>query len=77
MKQVVLVYSGGLDTSICIPFMKEEFGYEKIVTVTVDVGQPPVDPVVQIGEPRVIDAKLVQQRSVDVITIGGLVDGFV
>ncbi len=43
MKQVVLVYSGGLDTSICIPFMKEEFGYEKIVTVTVDVGQPKED----------------------------------
>jgi len=42
-KQVVLVYSGGLDTSICIPFMKEEFGYEKIVTVTVDVGLPPED----------------------------------
>jgi len=43
MKTVVLVYSGGLDTSICIPFMKEEFGYEKIVTVTVDVGQPAED----------------------------------
>lgn len=40
---VVLVYSGGLDTSICIPFMKEEFGYRKIVTVTVDVGQPAED----------------------------------
>jgi len=43
MKKVVLVYSGGLDTSICIPFMKEEFGYEKIITVTVDVGQPAED----------------------------------
>lgn len=38
-KTVVLVYSGGLDTSICIPMMKEEYGYEKVVTVTVDVGQ--------------------------------------
>ncbi|MBC7690804.1 MAG: argininosuccinate synthase [Methylotenera sp.] len=43
MKQVVLVYSGGLDTSICIPLMREEYGYDKVVTVTVDVGQPAED----------------------------------
>lgn len=42
-KTVLLVYSGGLDTSICIPLMKEEYGYEKVVTVTVDVGQSPED----------------------------------
>lgn len=42
-KTVVLVYSGGLDTSICIPLMREEYGYEKVVTVTVDVGQPAAD----------------------------------
>lgn len=40
-KKVLLVYSGGLDTSICIPLMKEEYGYHKVVTVTVDVGQAP------------------------------------
>ncbi len=43
MKRVVLVYSGGLDTSVCIPLMREEYGYENIVTVTVDVGQPEAD----------------------------------
>jgi argininosuccinate synthase len=42
-KTVLLVYSGGLDTSICIPLMKEEYGYDKVVTVTVDVGQDPAD----------------------------------
>ena len=42
-KQVVLVYSGGLDTSVCIPLMREDYGYEKVVTVTVDVGQPQED----------------------------------
>jgi argininosuccinate synthase len=42
-KTVVLVYSGGLDTSICIPMMKEEYGYDHVVTVTVDVGQPAED----------------------------------
>jgi argininosuccinate synthase len=42
-KTVVLVYSGGLDTSICIPMMREEYGYERVVTVTVDVGQSRAD----------------------------------
>lgn len=41
--KVVLVYSGGLDTSICIPMMREEYGYSEIITVTVDVGQPQAD----------------------------------
>src|SRR2546425_133009 len=43
MKTIVLVYSGGLDTSVCIPMLREEYGYERIVTVTVDVGQPEED----------------------------------
>ena len=43
MKQVVLIYSGGLDTSVCIPMMKEDYGFDHIVTVTVDVGQPEED----------------------------------
>ena len=33
---VLLVYSGGLDTSICIPFVRNEYGYKRVVTVTVD-----------------------------------------
>ncbi len=36
---VVLAYSGGLDTSICIPLLKERYGFERIVTVAVNVGQ--------------------------------------
>jgi argininosuccinate synthase len=42
-KTVVLVYSGGLDTSVCIPMMREDYGFDRIVTVTVDVGQPADD----------------------------------
>jgi argininosuccinate synthase len=38
--KVVLVYSGGLDTSVCIPLLREEYGCDEVVTVTVDVGQP-------------------------------------
>jgi argininosuccinate synthase len=43
MKTVVLVYSGGLDTSVCIPMMREDYGFDRVVTVTVDVGQPGED----------------------------------
>lgn len=43
MSKVLLVYSGGLDTSICIPLMRQEYGYKNVVTVTVDVGQPSAD----------------------------------
>ncbi len=43
MRKIVLVYSGGLDTSVCIPLMREEYGYEHVITVTVDVGQPAED----------------------------------
>ncbi len=41
MKKVVLAYSGGLDTSVCIPILKENYGFDQVITVTVDVGQPP------------------------------------
>lgn len=40
---IVLVYSGGLDTSVCIPMVKEDYGYDHVVTVTVNVGQPQDD----------------------------------
>jgi argininosuccinate synthase len=36
-KTVVLVYSGGLDTSICIPMMREEYGYDHVVTNTATI----------------------------------------
>ncbi len=36
---IVLAYSGGLDTSICIPLLRERYGYERVVTVAVNVGQ--------------------------------------
>ena len=43
MSEVVLAYSGGLDTSVCIPLLRERYGFDKIVTVLVDVGQPRSD----------------------------------
>lgn len=43
MKTAVLVYSGGLDTTVCIPLAREQYGFQRVITVTVDVGQPRED----------------------------------
>jgi argininosuccinate synthase len=40
---IVLAFSGGLDTSICVPLLKERYGYDRVVTVAVDVGQTEAD----------------------------------
>jgi argininosuccinate synthase len=37
MKKVVLAYSGGLDTSVAVAWLKEQYGAE-VVTLTVDLG---------------------------------------
>ncbi|QGG49136.1 argininosuccinate synthase [Heliorestis convoluta] len=37
-KKVVLAYSGGLDTSIIIPWLKENYGYE-VIAMAADLGQ--------------------------------------
>ena len=38
MKKIVLAYSGGLDTSIIIPWLKENYGYE-VIAMAADLGQ--------------------------------------
>ncbi|MDD5647002.1 MAG: argininosuccinate synthase [Candidatus Bipolaricaulis sp.] len=38
IEKVVLAYSGGLDTSVIVPWLKEHYGCD-VVTVTADVGQ--------------------------------------
>ena len=45
-KKVVLAYSGGLDTSIIISWLKENYGCE-VIAVAADVG-----PVVRPDDPR-------------------------
>jgi argininosuccinate synthase len=41
--KVVLAFSGGLDTSVCVPLLREEYGFDEVITVAVDVGQPEED----------------------------------
>ena len=38
--RVALAFSGGLDTTVCVPLLEEEYGYDDVIGVTVDVGQP-------------------------------------
>ena len=37
--KVVLAYSGGVDTSVCIPYLKREWGVEEVITFAADLGQ--------------------------------------
>ena len=39
VKKIVLAYSGGLDTSIIIPWLKENYGNPYIIAVAGNVGQ--------------------------------------
>ena len=38
-KKVVLAYSGGVDTSVCIPYLKQEWGVDEVITFAADLGQ--------------------------------------
>ena len=39
-ERVALAFSGGLDTTVCVQLLEEEYGYDEVIGVTVDVGQP-------------------------------------
>ncbi|MBX2866010.1 MAG: argininosuccinate synthase [Leptolyngbyaceae cyanobacterium MAG.088] len=38
-ERVVLAYSGGVDTTVCIPYLKNEFGVKEVITLAADLGQ--------------------------------------
>ena len=38
VNKVVLAYSGGLDTSVILPWLKEMYGYE-VIAFAADIGQ--------------------------------------
>ena len=68
VKKVVLAYSGGVDTSVCIPYLKNEYGVSEVVTFVADLGQ---------GE----DLESIRQKALKSgatqSVIGNLVDDFV
>jgi argininosuccinate synthase len=62
-RTAVLAYSGGLDTSCAIAWLKEDYGFDEVVAVLVDVGQE-VDfaPAVERGSVAGADDVLVLDR---------------
>ncbi len=68
VKKVVLAYSGGVDTSICIPYLKNEYGISEVVAFVADLGQ---------GE----DMEFIRQKALNSgaskSIIGNLVQNFV
>ncbi len=45
-KKVVLAYSGGLDTTVSVPWLREKYGVD-VVTVTLDLGMVDLEPIRQ------------------------------
>ncbi len=41
IKKIVLAYSGGLDTSVIIPWLKENYEGCEVIAVAADIGQAP------------------------------------
>ena len=50
IKKVVLAYSGGLDTSVIIPWLKENYDGCEVIAMCADVGQGDELTVVANGE---------------------------
>ena len=48
--KIVLAYSGGLDTSIIVPWLKEHYPGARVVCVAADIGQGDV-PWVVLADP--------------------------
>ena len=59
----VLAYSGGLDTSCAIAWLKEDYGFDEVVAVLVDVGQEvDLEPAVVRGRAAGADDVIVVDR---------------
>ena len=72
IKKIVLAYSGGLDTSIIIPWLKENYGNPEIIAVAGNVGQADElegleAKAIATGASKLIVADLVDEMVDDVI----------
>ena len=72
IKKIVLAYSGGLDTSIIIPWLKENYNNPEIIAVAGNVGQADElegleEKALQTGASKLIVADLVDEMVDDVI----------
>jgi len=62
--KVVLAYSGGVDTSVCIPYLKNEWGVKEVITLAADLGQGDELEAVQ---KKALDSGAVESLVIDVI----------
>ena len=72
IKKIVLAYSGGLDTSIIIPWLKENYNNPEIIAVAGNVGQADElegleEKTIKTGASKLIVADLVDEMVDDVI----------
>ena len=72
IKKIVLAYSGGLDTSIIIPWLKEHYNNPEIIAVAGNVGQADElegleEKAIKTGASKLIVADLVDEMVDDVI----------
>ena len=72
IKKVVLAYSGGLDTSIIIPWLKENYNNCEVIAVSGNVGQADVlegleEKALKTGASKLIVADLIDEMVDDVI----------
>jgi argininosuccinate synthase len=66
MRTAVLAYSGGLDTSCAIAWLKEDYGFDEVVAVLVDVGQDTdFDPAIVRGRAAGADDVVLLDRRVE------------
>lgn len=70
-KKIVLAYSGGLDTSIIIPWLKENYGYE-VIAMAADVGQgeeldPLEEKAIKTGASKIYIENVVEEFITDFI----------
>ena len=68
VKKVVLAYSGGVDTSVCIPYLKNEYGIKEVVTFVADLGQ---------GEDLECIRRKALNSGASEAVVGDLVDDFI
>lgn len=62
--KVVLAYSGGVDTSVCIPYLKQEWGVKEVITLAADLGQgEELEPV----RKKALDSGAAESLVIDVI----------
>ena len=72
IKKIVLAYSGGLDTSVIIPWLKENYNDPEIIAVAGDVGQGTEldgleEKAIKTGASKLIVADLVDEMVEDVV----------